>query len=66
MQHARFLVPAVTYRPCALCSVLLPPIVAPMVYTPNPSLRYILVSVDWSLDVTPLLQVMLKSLHVAP
>jgi hypothetical protein len=53
-------------RPGPLSLLLLPPVAAPVMFIPNPSLRYVLVAVDWLLDVTLLLQVMFRSLHVVP
>jgi hypothetical protein len=37
-----------------------------VMFIPNPSPRYVSVAVDWSLDVTSLLQALIRSLHVAP
>jgi hypothetical protein len=35
-------------------------------FIPNSSLKYVSVAVDWSLDFTPLLQAMIRLLHVIP
>jgi hypothetical protein len=54
------------------CNALPPlPVVIPCghclaMFISNPSLRYVSLTVDWSLDVTPLLQVMLGSLRGVP
>jgi hypothetical protein len=62
---ARHLIHAVSRCPDPL-SLLPPPVATPAMFIPNPSLRYVSVAVDWSLDVTPFLQALIRSLHVAP